>query len=133
MNDEGGSVLKFGKMVRKTAQEEPQESETADAVQHGRVKSREALMLDVRLRDGTVESFDYSLPKRVTYTRDGTLILRFGEDKIKLGGTGLDQVRQAVTEGRAKLIQEGTEAEQGVKPEDAAHIAWIEIVEGEGL
>ena len=88
-------------------------------------------MLDVKLRDGTVESFDYSRPKRVTYTPDGTLILRFGEDTIKLRGTGLERVRQAVTEGRARSIQEGTQAEQDVKSEDAAHIERIEIVEGE--
>lgn len=131
MSDEGGSILKFGKMVRKTTSE-PDESKAPDAIQHGRVNSREALMLDVKLKDGTVESFDYSLPKRVTYTAKGALILRFGEDTIKVQGSNLERVRQAVTEGRAKLIQEGTEAEQGVKPEDAAHIEKIEIAAESG-
>ena len=38
MSDEGGSILKFGKMVRKTTADQ-EENEAPDAVQHGRVKS----------------------------------------------------------------------------------------------
>lgn len=124
------AILNFGKRVRKTAPE-PEESEAAESFQQARARSREALMLDVKLNDGTVESFDYSLPKRVTYKPDGRLILRFGEDKITVHGGNLERVRQAVTEGRARSIQEGTEAEQGVKPEDVAHIERIVIVEGD--
>jgi hypothetical protein len=89
-------------------------------------------MLDVRFADGTIESFDYSLPKRATYKPDGTLIMRFGRDTITIDGSNLHRVRQAITEGRARFIQEGTEAEKGLKPEDAAHIARIVITEGEG-
>jgi len=124
------SVLNFGKRVRKPAPE-PEETEAAESFQQARARSREAIMLDVKLNDGTVESFDYSLPKRVTYTPNGTLVLRFGLDKITLRGSNLERVRQAITEGRARSIQEGTEAEQDVKPEDAAHIERIEIVEGD--
>ena len=129
-DDSNPSVLKFGKLVRKAAPES-QEAEAAEAFQQARAKSREALMLDVRLRDGTVESFDYSLPKRVTYKPDGTLVLKFGEDTITLRGNNLDPVRLAVTEGRARSLQEGTQAEQDSTPEHAAHIENIEIaVEG---
>ena len=88
-------------------------------------------MLDVQLKDGTIESFDYSLPKRVTYTPEGTLILRFGGDRITVQGSNLERVRQAITEGRARSIQEGTEAEQDAAPDDAAHIERIVIAEGD--
>lgn len=76
----------------------------AEAFQQARTRSREAIMLDVRLKDGTVESFDYALPKRVTYTPQGMLVLRFGQATIKVQGSNLERVRQAVTEGRAKSI-----------------------------
>lgn len=63
---------------------------------------------------------DYSTPKRATYKPDGTLVLRFGNDRITVHGSNLECVRQGVTEGRAQLIQEGT---------DAVHIDRIEILE----
>jgi hypothetical protein len=88
-------------------------------------------MLDVILADGTIESFDYGVPKRVTYKPEGTLILRFGKDTATVEGSNLQRVRQAVTEGRARIILEGTEAEEGLKPEDAAHIDRIAIKEGD--
>jgi hypothetical protein len=96
------------------------ETEEADAYKEARARSREALMLDVILRDGTIESFDYAAAKRVTYKPDGMLILRFGKDTITVEGRNLHRVRQAVTECRARCIQEGTEAELGLKAEDAA-------------
>jgi hypothetical protein len=130
-NDDSNTVVKFENLIRKTPQG-PEESELAEeALKQARARSREALMLDVKLKDGTIESFDYSLPKRVTYRPDGTLILRFGDDTIILGGINLERVRLAVTEGRARLVQVGTQAEEGLKPEEAAHVKWIEFVKGE--
>jgi hypothetical protein len=131
-DDSPSSVLALSRYVRKPATApDTEDNEPANAFQEARARSREALMLDVVFADGTIESFDYSLPKRVTYKPDGTLILRFGQDTITAKGSNLQRVRQAVTEGRAKAIQEGTEAEQGLKPEDAAHIERIEIVEAQ--
>jgi hypothetical protein len=124
MKDEDASstsILSLSKYMKKSsAQSEEELKEAADALQHARARSREALMLDVHLKDGTIESFDYSLPKRVTYRPGGSLILQFGKDKIKVKGSNLREVRQAVTEGRARSIQEGTEAEKDIAPEDAA-------------
>jgi hypothetical protein len=134
-DDSNPSVLKFGKLVRKAGPEadESQAAEAAEAFKQARAKSREALMLDVKLRDGTIESFDYSLPKRVTYKPDGTLVVKFGEDTIILRGNNLDPVRQALTEGRARSLQEGTQAEHDSTPENAARIEQIEIGEGKKL
>jgi hypothetical protein len=110
---------------------EPEVQESEEAYKEARAKSREAYMLDVMFADGSIESFDYSLPKRISYNPSGTLILRFGKDRIEVEGRNLHRVRQAVTECRAKLIQEGTEAELDVKPEDAAHIDRIVITEAD--
>jgi hypothetical protein len=126
------SILSLSRYVRQAPPASAEdENDAAEAFQEARARSREALMLDVRFADGTIESFDYGLPKRVTYKPDGTLILRFGKDTITVEGSNLQRVRQAVTEGRARFIQEGTEAEEGLKPEDAAHIERIEIAEGD--
>jgi hypothetical protein len=120
----------LSKYIKKSsADSQEDKKEAADALQHARTRSREALMLDVQLKDGTIESFDYGLPKRVTYRQGGSLILQFGEDKIRVKGSNLNEMRQAVTEGRARSIQEGTQAEQDIAPEDAAHIESIEIEE----
>lgn len=107
---------------RQNAEEEP------DAVKEARARSREALMLDVFLKDGTVESFDYATPKRATFRPDGTLLLQFGEDGIKITGRNLERVRLAVTECRLRSIREGTQAEADVLPDDATHIDSISVV-----
>jgi hypothetical protein len=69
----------------------------------------------------------------VTYKPDSTLILRFGKDTITVEGSNLHRLRQAVTEGRARFIREGTEAKHVLKPEDAAHIDRPVIAEGDTL
>ena len=129
--DAPSSILSLTKYIRKPSAESEEQNQAADAFKEARARSREALMLDVLLKDGTIESFDYSLPKRVTYKPNGVLILRFGRDKITVKGNNLKRVRQAVTEGRARFIQEGTETEEGLKPEDAAHIDQVDITEGD--
>lgn len=102
--------------------------EESDAMKEARAKSREALMLDVILKDGTVESFDYATPKRATLRPDGTLLLQFGEDGIKIEGRNLERVRLLVTECRLRSISEGTQAEADIHPDDATHIASISVV-----
>ena len=114
-----------------TPRHEPEVEEAMAAFQEARAKSREALMLDVRLTDGTIESFDYASLRRVKYTPDGTLTLRFGRDKIVAEGKNLERLRCAVSEHRARFIQQGTETEEGLKAEDAPHIDRIEIEEGD--
>jgi len=76
---------------------EPEVEEAMEAFQEARAKSREALMLDVRLTDGTIESFDYASLRRVKYSPDGTLTLRFGRDKIVAEGKNLERLRCAIS------------------------------------
>jgi hypothetical protein len=125
------SVHRFTKLVTPQAPDIMEGDAAAEAFQEARAKSREALMLDVRLTNGTIVSFPYATLRRVTYQPTGVIILRFGVDTITAEGRNLHRLRDALVEHRARFIQEGTEAEEGDKPEDAAHIERIEIVEGE--
>jgi hypothetical protein len=124
------SILSFERMVRKEQPDSGQEKDEADGYREARARAREAPMLDVVLTDGTIESFDYSLPKRVTFLPEGKLILRFGGDSVIVEGVNLARIREQIVEGRRRFIRVGTEAEQDVKPEEAPHIERIEIVVG---
>ena len=110
---------------------EPEVEEAQEAYQEARARSREALMLDVRLRDGSIESFDYGHLGRSRYAPQGKFLLRFGKVEIIAEGRNLLRLYTAVTEHRARFIQEGTDAEQDLKPEDAVHVERITITEGE--
>jgi hypothetical protein len=110
---------------------EPEEEAARASFQEARARSREAVMLDIRLADGTVESFPYAYLTRLKYVPGDTLILRFGADEVKAQGRNLTRLRDAISEHRARFMQEGTDAEEGLKPEDAAHIGRIVITERE--
>ena len=107
------------------------ETEEADAYKEARARGRQAVMLDIVLSDGTIESFDYALPKRITFKPDGTLILRFGKDEVRIEGPNLDRIREQVAEGRRRFIKEGTDAESDAQAEDGPHVERITIVRGE--
>jgi hypothetical protein len=120
------------KILQSTLPRHEKEVEDArESYQQGRANSREAIMLDVKLEDGSIESFPYSLLKRVRYLPGDTLVLRFGDDEVGIEGRNLAHLRDTLAEQRARFIQEGTESEEGLKPEDAAHINRIVITEGE--
>jgi hypothetical protein len=110
---------------------EPEVEEARDSFQNARVQSRESIMLDVKLGDGSIESFPYAWLSRAKYQPGDRLVLRFGKHEINIEGRNLTRLREIVTEHRARFIQEGTEGEEGLKPEDAAHIDRIVITEGD--
>lgn len=84
-------------------------------------------MLDVVLRDGTIESFAYAYLTRVSFDPGGMVVLHFGEDKVCIEGRNLGEVRQKVRLHKADEIVEGVETEGTLKPEDAAHIDRIRL------
>jgi hypothetical protein len=110
---------------------EPEVQEALDAYKDARAYVREALMLDIRLVNGEVESFDYASLRRVRFVPGDTLLLTFGDITVTVEGRNLGQIRDAISEHRRRYIHEGMEAESATKPEDAAHIERIMIVEGE--
>jgi hypothetical protein len=132
---EGTSIKPRRSVVQQLIQPEPRyEPEVEEAMetyQEARSRSREALMLDVRLTNGTVVSFDYAHLAKSRFLPDGRIVLRFGRDEVTAEGKNLLRLYSAITEHRARFIQEGTEAEEGLKPEDASHIDKIVITEGD--
>jgi hypothetical protein len=108
---------------------EPEVEEARESHQNARAHSRENIMLDVKLADGSIESFPYAWLSRVKYQPGNTLILRFGKDEVTIEGRNLSRLRDVVTEHRTRFIQEGTDGEEGLKPEKAAHIDRIVIME----
>lgn len=84
-----------------------------------------APMLDLVLKSGHVESFGYAYLTRVSFDPRGRLLLYFGEDVAILEGRNLDEIRQKIRMHRASEILEGLEAEDALKPEDAAHVERI--------
>jgi len=119
------------KILHPAPRHEPEVEEARESHQNARAHSREAIMLDVKMGDGSIESFPYAWLSRVKYQPGDTLILRFGKNEISVEGRNLSRLRDIVSEHRARFIQEGTEGEEGLKPEDAAHIERIVITEGD--
>jgi len=109
--------------------DEPEVEEAKESHQKARTRSREAIMLDVKMADGSIESFPYAWLARIKYQPGDTLTLRFGRNEISIEGRNLSHTRDLLSEHQARFIQEGTEAEQGLKSEDAPHIERIEIKE----
>jgi hypothetical protein len=126
------SVLPLKRFTQALApRHEPETDEADEAFKQARAKSRESLMLDVRLADGTIVSFPYMHLSRAKYLPDGSIVLRFGKDEVIAEGKNLIRLRDLITEHRARFIQEGTEVDRGLKAEDAAHIDRIVIHEGD--
>ena len=106
---------------------EPEVEQAIDDFQEARARSREALMLDVRLADGKIASFDYGRLADSEFLPEGKFILRFGRKEITAEGKNLLRVYTTITEHRQRSIQEGTDIEEKLKPEDAPHIDKITI------
>ena len=90
-------------------------------------------MLDLRFTDGSLVNLDYAHLSRAKYLPEGAIVLRFGMDEVRAEGKNLARLYTAITEHRARFIQEGTAAEEGLKPEDGTHIERIVITEREEL
>jgi hypothetical protein len=112
-------------------QSEASPSGVREAFQEGRTRSRDSVMLDVRFATGDVESFNSAYLTRISYKPGDSLRLQFGGYVIQVEGKRLNRLRDSVSEHRARYIQEGTDAEEGLKPEDAAHIDSI-LIEDKG-
>ena len=113
---------------RAVPRHEPEVQEALDAYKDARAYVREALMLDIRLANGEIEGFDYASLRRVRYIPGDMLMLMFGDVTVTVEGRNLMQIRDAISEHRRRFIQEGTEAEGALNPEDAGHIERIVII-----
>ena len=78
-------------------------------------------------------SFDYAHLVKSRFEPEGRIVLRFGEDKVIAEGKNLLQLYGKITEHRQRFIEEGTEAEEQLKPEDAFHIDNIQVQEADDM
>jgi hypothetical protein len=86
-----------------------------------------SVMLDVRLADGRVVSLSYAYFVEMEYRPGDVLLLRFGRSTVQIEGRRLNKLRDMLADHRVRYVQEGTEAEDGLKPEAAPHIDKIVV------
>lgn len=120
-------------LLSRTPRHEPETEEAMEAFQEARAKSRDTAMLDLRLLNGTVESFSYAYLTRVKFVPGDTILMRFGGEQVQVSGRNLHRLCETITEHRTRFIQQGSEADEDLKPNDAPHVDKIEITELEEL
>jgi hypothetical protein len=106
---------------------EPEVLAAIDAYDEVRARSREAPMLEIRLSDGTLASFDYARLAEAWFHPQGKIILRFGRKEVIAEGKNLQRLYTTIIEHRQRFICEGTDEEEAAKPEDVSHIDKITI------
>jgi hypothetical protein len=121
---------------RPTPRHEPEVEERLprdayEEVRAPRTRGREGLMLDVRLKGGRCSGFPYAYLVRVDYFPEDTIHLHFPQGQIVVEGRNLSDLYRRLLDHRVEAVQEGTEAEESLKPEEAAHISSITINENE--
>ena len=99
-----------------------------DEVRAPKTRGREALMLDVRKADGQCHGMTYAYLMRVDFEPGDRLRLHFADAVVQIGGRRLQSLYRRLLEHRVDAIQEGTEAEEGLKPDEAAHIDRIQLI-----
>ncbi len=109
---------------------ETEERELRDAYEGLRLsktRGRAGITLDVRLKDGTRSGFSYAYLLRTDYEPGDKIRLHFAQGLIVIEGRRLSDLYNRLIDHREGVIQEGTEAEDGLKPENVAHIDHITI------
>ncbi|MGH7972076.1 MAG: hypothetical protein ACREIC_25465, partial [Limisphaerales bacterium] len=76
-----------------------------------------------------VVSFPYSSLRRARYSPKGSIEMRFDGETVIAEGKNLLRLHDSIIQHRQRFIQEGTDVERGLKPEDAVHIDRIMITE----
>ncbi len=109
-------------------QHEPEVTDAIEASQDARARSRDAVMLDLRLNDGSIESFAYVYLARVRFVPGDVIELFFGKDSVRIVGRNLARLRETIAEHRTRFVQEGADGEDGLKASDAVHVDQIDSI-----
>jgi hypothetical protein len=122
------AVERFLKKTPPQHEPETEEREVRDAYDGLRkTRGRPSITLDVRLKDGNRSGFSYAYLLRTDYVPGDTIRLHFAQAEIVIEGRRLSDLYSRLIDHREGAIQEGTEAEEGLKPEEVAHIERISI------
>jgi hypothetical protein len=111
------------------ARREPEEDE-AEAYNEARVRSRDSLMLEFRFADGRRSGLSYVGLTETDFDpgeEAETITLRFGSAKVIVSGQALRELYEKLLDQRTRFIQEGSEAVEGLRPQDTPYIERIEI------
>ena len=121
----GNSVLE--KLGGRPPDQQPDDT-VREAFNESRRNSEDDFMLDVRLRDGSRCALAYGTLLKVDYNPADQLKLAFAVVTVVIEGRRLLPLYELLRRHRTKFIQEGTVAEEGLKPEEATHIDNIHFV-----
>ena len=99
-----------------------------EAFNESRRNSEDDFMLDVRFSNGSRCALAYGTLLKVDYNPADQLKLAFAVVTVVIEGRRLLPLYELLRRHRTKFIQEGTVAEEGLKPEDATHIDNIHFV-----
>jgi hypothetical protein len=91
-------------------------------------RGRSAVMLDCRKANGQRHAMSYAYLTQIDFEPGDRLKLHFAGQVVQIGGRRLRPLYQRLLEHRVHAIQEGTDAEEGLKPDDAPHIERLEII-----
>ena len=106
----------------------PEQDDTGrEAYATGRRQTQDDLMLDVRFSNGARCALSYSYLVKIEYLPADQLKLSFGLDTVLVEGRRLLPLYEKLRRHRARFMQEGTVAEDELKPEEASHIDLIEL------
>lgn len=97
----------------------------------GSRNSEDDLMLDIRLKDGTRCALAYVSLAKVDYYPADRLKLVFATVTVVIEGRRLLSLYELLRRHRARYVQEGTLAEEGLKPDEASHIETIHFEDPE--
>lgn len=102
--------------------------EAFDEVRAPRSSGRESIMLDVRRADGQCCGLSYAYLVRIDFEPGDRMKLHFADTVVQFEGRRLAGLYARLLEHRVQAIQEGTESEEGLKPEDAPHIDRLMVI-----
>lgn len=109
---------------------EPEVEDAIEAYDEARVRSRDSLTLELRFADGRRSGFSYVGLTESDFDpgQDGeTITLRFSHAKVTVGGQALGDLYEKLLDQRARFIQEGSEAAEGLRRHDTPYVERIEI------
>ena len=108
-------------------QDREQDDAVREAYATGRRQTQDDIMLDVRFSNGSRCALSYSYLVKIEFLPTDQLKLTFGLDIVLVEGRRLLPLYEKLRRHRARFVQEGTVAEDELKPEEASHIDFIQL------
>lgn len=118
------------KILKHPALGRESEQDGAEAYEEARVRSRDSLSLEFRFADGRKAGFSYVGLTETDFDPGQdteTITLRFAYANVTVKGQALGDLYEKLLDQRTRFIQEGSEAVEGARAQDAPYVERIEI------